>query len=104
MSIGSGYSTHVAPRVVVLGHHKGGSAKSTLPIHIIVALLKVGRRVSTFDLDVTQPTLTHCVENRLKWAKQNELAFELPHRRMDPVPALMISIGILIGTLLIMVA
>ena len=49
-------------------------------------------------------TLTRYIENRLEWAKHNELAFELPHRRMDPVPVLMISIGILIGTLLIMVA
>ena len=104
MSIVSGYGARVAPRVVVVGNHKGGSVKSTVAMHIIVALLKAGNRVSSFDLDVTQPALTRGIENQLKWAKQNERVLELPHRRMDPVPALMISIGILIGTLLIMVA
>ncbi len=104
MSIGPGYGAHVAPHVVFVGKHKGGSGKSTVAMRIIVALLKAGKRVSSFDLDATQQTLTHYIENRLEWAKQNELAFELSHRRMDPVPVLMISIGILIGTLLIMVA
>jgi chromosome partitioning protein len=104
MLIGSGYGAHVAPRVVVVGNHKGGSVKSAVAMYIVVALLKAGNRVSSFDLDATQPTLTYCTENRLKWAKQNELVLELPHRRMDLVPVLMISIGVLIGTLLIMVA
>jgi cellulose biosynthesis protein BcsQ len=104
MSIVPGYGAHVAPHVVVAGNHKGGSRKSTVAMDIIVALLRAGKRVPSFDLDVTQQTLTRYIENRLEWAKHNELAFELPHRRMDPVPVLMISIGILIGTLLIMVA
>jgi len=104
MSIVPGYGAHVAPHVVVVGNHKGGSGKSTVAMHIIVALLKAGKRIFSFDLEVTQGTLTHYIENRLEWAKQNELALELPRRRIDPVPVLMISIGILIGTLFVMVA
>jgi len=79
MSIVPRCRAHAAPHVVVVGNHKGGSGKSTVAMHIIVALLKAGKRVSSFDLDVTQRTLTHYIENRREWAKQKELALELPH-------------------------
>jgi chromosome partitioning protein len=67
------------PRVVVIGNHKGGSGKSTVAMHLIVALLKAGKRVASFDLDVQQRTLTHYIEYRQAWAKRNGLALELPH-------------------------
>ncbi len=37
--------------VVVLGNEKGGSGKSTTAMHVAVALLNVGQRVATIDLD-----------------------------------------------------
>jgi Mrp family chromosome partitioning ATPase len=43
------------PHVVVVGNHKGGSGKSTIAMHIIVALLKAGKRVASIDLDLTKP-------------------------------------------------
>ena len=46
------------PHVVVIGNQKGGSGKSTFAMHIIVALLKAGQRVASFDLDLNQLTLT----------------------------------------------
>jgi cellulose biosynthesis protein BcsQ len=46
------------PHVVVIGNQKGGCGKSTFAMHIIVALLKVGKRVASFDLDLNQLTLT----------------------------------------------
>jgi len=67
------------PRVVVIGNHKGGSGKSTVAMHLIVALLKAGKRVASFDLDVPQRTLTHYIEYRQAWAKRNGLELELPH-------------------------
>src|SRR5438067_693686 len=70
---------HSAPHIVVMGNHKGGSGKSTVAMHIIVALLKAGKRVASFDLDLTQRTLTHYIDNRREWTKQNDLALELPH-------------------------
>jgi chromosome partitioning protein len=79
MSIMPACRAHAAPHVVVVGNHKGGSGKSTVAMHIIVALLKAGKRVASFDLDLTQRTLTHYIDNRREWAKQNELALELPH-------------------------
>lgn len=67
-----------APHVLVVGNLKGGSGKSTIAMHVIVALLKAGKRVASFDLDVDQRTLTHYIENRRDWARQSGLALELP--------------------------
>jgi chromosome partitioning protein len=41
--------------VVVLGNEKGGSGKSTIALHIAVALMKAGQRVATIDLDLRAP-------------------------------------------------
>src|SRR3984893_2098181 len=70
--------TRPRPHIVVVGNHKGGSGKSTVAMHIIVALLKAGKRVTSFDLDVNQQTLTHYIENRWTWARQHDLPLELP--------------------------
>ena len=67
-----------APHIVVIGNHKGGSGKSTFAMHIIIALLKAGRRVASFDLDLDQQTLTRYIENRREWARQNRRELELP--------------------------
>jgi len=66
------------PHVVVVGNHKGGSGKSTVAMHLIVALLKSGKRIASFDLDVQQRTLTHYIEYRQAWARQNNPALEVP--------------------------
>jgi chromosome partitioning protein len=64
--------------VIVLGNEKGGSGKSTVAMHIAVALLKAGQRVATIDLDSRQQSFTHYVENRRAWAKHAGLSLELP--------------------------
>ena len=63
---------------VVLGNEKGGSGKSTVAMHIAVALLKAGQRVATIDLDSRQKSFTHYIENRKAWAKHAKLDLELP--------------------------
>ena len=63
---------------VVLGNEKGGSGKSTVAMHIAVALLKAGQRVATIDLDSRQKSFTHYIENRRAWAKHARLGLELP--------------------------
>jgi chromosome partitioning protein len=63
---------------VVLGNEKGGSGKSTVAMHIAVALLKAGQRVATIDLDSRQKSFTHYIENRRAWAKHAGLNLELP--------------------------
>ena len=67
-----------AAYVIVLGNEKGGSGKSTIAMHVAVALLKAGQRVATIDLDSRQQSLTHCIENRRAWAKRGFLNLELP--------------------------
>jgi chromosome partitioning protein len=63
---------------VVLGNEKGGSGKSTVAMHVAVALLKAGQRVATIDLDSRQKSFTHYIENRRAWAKRAQLDLELP--------------------------
>jgi len=55
-------------RVIVVGNEKGGSGKSTVAIHIAVALIKAGRNVATIDLDSRQRSFTRYIENRRAWA------------------------------------
>src|ERR1700753_2780305 len=64
--------------VIVVANEKGGTGKSTLSIHISVALLKAGFRVSTIDLDTRQRTLTRFFENRASWAASAPWEVELP--------------------------
>src|SRR5271169_5817015 len=71
-------STQSPPHVVVIGNQKGGSGKSTFAMHIIVALLKAGKRVASFDLDLNQLTLTRYLSNRREWDREHELTLELP--------------------------
>lgn len=63
---------------IVLGNEKGGSGKSTVAMHVSVALLKAGQRVATIDLDSRQQSFTHYIENRRTWAKRAGLELELP--------------------------
>ena len=45
-------------------------AKSTIAMHIAIALLKAGENVATIDLDSRQKSFTHYIENRRAWAAQ----------------------------------
>ena len=66
------------PHVVTIGNHKGGCGKSTVAMHLIVSLLKDKRRVASFDLDLTQQTLTRYIENRSEWARLHDVPLEVP--------------------------
>src|SRR5215510_10835520 len=68
----------LGPHVVVVGNHKGGSGKSTFAMHLIVALLKAGKRVASFDLDTQQQTLSRYIENRREWGRHNGLRLKMP--------------------------
>jgi chromosome partitioning protein len=73
-----GSGAKLSPHIVVIGNQKGGSGKSTFAMHIIVALLKAGKRVASFDLDLNQLTLTRFLGNRYQWAREHEQKLELP--------------------------
>jgi chromosome partitioning protein len=67
-----------AARVIVVGNEKGGSGKSTVAMHVAIALMKAGQRVATIDLDSRQSTFTHYVENRHAWAQHIAHELEIP--------------------------
>src|SRR5208282_295792 len=68
----------VSAHVIVLGNEKGGSGKSTTAMHIAVALLQAGHRVSRIDLDSRQRSFTHYVEHRRDWATRAGMALDHP--------------------------
>ncbi len=72
------------PYLIVLGNEKGGSGKSTTAMHIVVSLLREGRRVGTIDLDARQKSLTRYIENRRAYAQKKGL--DLPHPTELVVP------------------
>ncbi|MEO8813602.1 MAG: division plane positioning ATPase MipZ [Caulobacteraceae bacterium] len=55
-------------RIIVVGNEKGGAGKSTVAIHLAVALLHAGARVGIVDLDVRQQSVGHFFANRRAWA------------------------------------
>ena len=57
-------------RVIVVANEKGGSGKSTVAMHIAIALIKSGQRVATIDLDARRKSFSHYIENRRAWARQ----------------------------------
>ena len=65
--------------VIVVGNEKGGAGKSTLSIHLIIALLKAGYSVASIDLDTRQRTLTRFLENRTSWAQSVRRYIEMPY-------------------------
>ncbi len=70
-----------APHVIVVGNEKGGSGKTTLAMHVAIALINDGQRVGTIDLDSNQKTLTRYVENRRIWVSHRGLRLQAPTHR-----------------------
>ena len=67
-------------RVIVVGNEKGGSGKSTVAMHIAIALLKSGQGVATIDLDIRQRSFTRYIENRRMWAEHVSRDLGIPER------------------------
>jgi chromosome partitioning protein len=70
--------------IIVVGNEKGGSGKSTVSIHISVALARMGHRVGTLDLDLRQQSFARFLENRAAYARANGL--DLPIPRFQELP------------------
>lgn len=71
--------------VIVLGNEKGGSGKSTAAMHIVVALMKAGRKVAAIDLDMRQKSLSRYLENRRNFCHQKEIDLPFPTMpRVEP--------------------
>ena len=65
-------------RVIVVGNEKGGAGKSTVAMHLSVALMRMGQRVGVVDLDVRQRTLTRYLENRHRWMQSTGSKLPMP--------------------------
>lgn len=52
------------PTILVFGNEKGGSGKSTMAIHVAVALMQQGFKIGTLDLDSRQATFSRFWQNR----------------------------------------
>jgi chromosome partitioning protein len=78
MSAPAGPPRPATAHVIVLGNEKGGSGKSTLAMHVAAALMDVGQRVATIDLDSRQKSFTRYVEFRRDWAKRKGLELKIP--------------------------
>lgn len=58
--------------IIVFGNEKGGSGKSTSAMHTAIALLRLGYRVGTIDLDARQGTLTRYLKKRFEFITRNK--------------------------------
>jgi chromosome partitioning protein len=71
-------ATQRRAHVIVVGNQKGGAGKSTVAMHVIVALMRMGRRTGALDLDVRQRSLTRYIENRARWDSSHGAKLPLP--------------------------
>lgn len=65
-------------RIIVVGNEKGGAGKSTVSVHLCVALLRAKFKVGVIDLDVRQRTMTRYMENRLRWIRSTGSKLPMP--------------------------
>ena len=66
------------PRVIVVGNEKGGAGKSTIALHLAVALMYGGAKVAVLDLDLRQQSMGHFFANRRAWLAANEAEAPMP--------------------------
>jgi chromosome partitioning protein len=66
------------PYIIVLGNEKGGTGKSTLSMHLIIHLLRLGFTVGSIDVDARQGTLTRYFDNRRHTAEIQKIDLPLP--------------------------
>lgn len=64
--------------IIVVGNQKGGAGKSTVAMHVLVSLMRMGRRTGALDLDVRQRSLTRYIENRGRWLASRGMQLPLP--------------------------
>lgn len=73
----TGAATRLAHTIVV-GNEKGGAGKSTVTMHLSIALLRMGMKVGVLDLDVRQRSLSRYLENRARWIRNTGSQLPMP--------------------------
>lgn len=64
--------------ILVFGNEKGGSGKSTSAMHVAIALIRMGYRVGSIDLDARQGTFTRYLRNRFESVTKAKLDLPSP--------------------------
>ena len=67
-------------RTIVVGNEKGGAGKSTIAVHLCVALAHEGANVAVLDLDQRQQSTGHFFASRARWIAAKEA--KLPQPRL----------------------
>ena len=70
--------------IITVGNEKGGSGKSTISMHVSVALARMGWRVAAMDLDLRQLSFGRYIENRRAFIAKR--ALDLPCPRFVALP------------------
>lgn len=84
---GKGMAATRRARVITVGNEKGGSGKSTTAMHLVVGLMRSGRRVASIDLDARQKSLTRYLDNRRAHAVARGLDLPMPAHETLPAGA-----------------
>lgn len=64
--------------IIVIGNEKGGSGKTTTAMHLVVALLRIGFRVGTIDIDARQRSFSRYIDNRRQTIAKEGTPLPLP--------------------------
>ena len=64
--------------VIIVGNEKGGSGKTTTSMHLITALLRLGFKVGSVDVDPRQRSLTNYIENRKQTMAEQKVKLPMP--------------------------
>ncbi len=78
MTVGNARAQQDKSNVIVIGNEKGGTGKSTVSMHLVVYLLRLGFKVGTIDIDARQGTLSRYVNNREKFCAKSKIDLEIP--------------------------
>jgi len=76
--IESGQAMEARGRIIAVANEKGGCGKSTMAMHLAVAMAKRGQSVSTLDLDLRQGSLTRYLGNRQRYEVASGASIPMP--------------------------
>lgn len=66
------------PYIIVLGNEKGGTGKSTTAMHILTALMHMGYKVGSIDLDARQGSLSKYIDHRKRTNDREDITLKIP--------------------------
>lgn len=68
--------------VILVGNEKGGSGKTTTSMHLITALLRLGFKVGSIDIDSRQRSLSNYIGNREDTMRKEGVKLPMPSHHL----------------------